>query len=1384
MRYRGSIDSKNTEGTNFEARVVSADGSTKYVSCTPLFKEASDGTKILYTVVKDITEIKLEGLEIKKEKAILNRAQSIAHMGNWAWDLRTNTFQWSDELFRIFGYNPQEFQPTLDWLVDHLHPADRELYQKAVDAAFNENKFFNIDVRIVRADGSSRYINCIADKCVRDTEGKPKRLYGILQDINERKNSEMEFKKSAAILNRAQSIAHVGTWAWDLRTNEYQWSDEMFRMFGYSPKDFQPTRDWLYEHIHEADRDLFQSSVRGALAENKFFNIDIKVIRPDGSLRYINCMADKCIRDKEGKPKRIFGIFQDITERKLEQLEIKKEHAILNRAQSIAHLGNWAWDLRTNTFTWSDELFRIFGHDPQEFEPTMDWLMSSIHPDDREAYNKAVDAAFNENKYFNIDLRIVRPDGSIRYINTLADKCIRDKEGKPKRLFGIMQEITERKLEELEIKKEKVILNRAQSIAHLGNWAWDLKKNTFTWSDELFRIFGHDPQEFEPTMDWLMSSIHPDDRVTYSKAVDAAFNENKYFNIDIRVVRPDGSIRYINTLADKCIRDKEGKPKRLFGILQDITERKLEGLEIKKEKMILNRAQSIAHLGNWAWDLKKNTFTWSDELYRIFGHNPQAFEPTMDWLMLNIHPDDREAYKKAVDAAFNENKYFNIDVRIVRPDGSIRYINTLADKCIRDKEGKPTRLFGILQDINERKLEGLEIKKEKMILNRAQSIAHMGNWAWDLKKNTFTWSDELFRIFGHNPQEFEPTMDWLMERVHKSDREAYKKAVDAAFNENKYFNIDIKIVRPDGSIRHINTLADKCLRDKEGKPKRLFGILQDITDRKVVMEEVKKKEAVLNRAQQIAHVGNWALDLRNNNFNWSDEVFRIFGHNPQEFQPSMDWLGTHVHPEDKKLFRKSVNMALCENKLFYIDMRIMRPDGTVRYVNWVADRCRRDEIGNPKHLFGIIQDVTERKNQEDEFKRNADILARAQQVSHVGNWTLDVGNKFFTWSDEVFRIYGYTPKDFKPTMHWVIYHASQEDKDKIKAAIDGAINEGKTFNGDFHITTLDGDLRYVNYTCDSIEKDSNGKIKSINGIIQDITERKKAELEIVKARENLEAKVAERTAQIVQANEQMQKEIEERKKTESTLDKERFELKSSNEQLEQFAYIASHDLQEPLRMVNQYVQLIEKRYKGKLDPRADEYIKFATDGTARMRQMIVDLLEFSRVGSKDKPLEPTNLEEVVSQVLNNLTVAIDESGAKMTHDPMPTVMSDFTQIMHVFQNLSSNALKFRKEGVAPEIHFGAEKKGDEWMFSVADNGIGIDPKYFDKLFIIFHRLNSAATYKGNGIGLAISKKVVERHGGRIWVESELGKGTTFFFTLPAIVAPEVGEDKIKAPAIS
>jgi light-regulated signal transduction histidine kinase (bacteriophytochrome) len=248
-------------------------------------------------------------------------------------------------------------------------------------------------------------------------------------------------------------------------------------------------------------------------------------------------------------------------------------------------------------------------------------------------------------------------------------------------------------------------------------------------------------------------------------------------------------------------------------------------------------------------------------------------------------------------------------------------------------------------------------------------------------------------------------------------------------------------------------------------------------------------------------------------------------------------------------------------------------------------------------------------------------------------------------------------------------------------------------------------------------------------------------------------------------NQQLGKEIEERKRAEEELACRAEELARSNAELQQFAYVASHDLQEPLRMVASFTQLLGQRYKGKLGADADEFIGYAVDGAHRMQVLVNDLLAFSRVGTRDKEFTAADCEKVLQTVLANLQKTLEESSGQVTHDPLPTVRGDETQLLQVLQNLVGNALKFHG-AEPPRVHVSAQQIKGEWRFSVRDNGIGIDLQHAERIFLLFQRLHTRAEFPGTGMGLAITKKIVERHGGRIWVESEPGKGSTFYFSLP------------------
>jgi signal transduction histidine kinase len=276
---------------------------------------------------------------------------------------------------------------------------------------------------------------------------------------------------------------------------------------------------------------------------------------------------------------------------------------------------------------------------------------------------------------------------------------------------------------------------------------------------------------------------------------------------------------------------------------------------------------------------------------------------------------------------------------------------------------------------------------------------------------------------------------------------------------------------------------------------------------------------------------------------------------------------------------------------------------------------------------------------------------------------------------------------------------------------------------------------------------------------------KQAAAALLLSKEELEVQVGKRTAELRETNAHLAVELDERRRAEQLLAHYTEDLKRSNAALEEFAYVASHDLQEPLRMVASFTQLLAKRYRGKLDQDADEFISYAVDGATRMQKLIQDLLAYSRVGTRGKPLILTDCNIIFDQARANLFKASEESGAQVSSGPLPIVYGDEVQLVQLFQNLIANALKFRGEA-PPVIQVTAQDDEEAWRFAVRDNGIGIALAHQDRIFKIFQRLHHRSDYPGTGIGLAICKKIVERHGGRLWVESEEGQGATFFFAIP------------------
>jgi PAS domain S-box-containing protein len=695
---------------------------------------------------------------------------------------------------------------------------------------------------------------------------------------------------------------------------------------------------------------------------------------------------------------------------------------------------------------------------------------------------------------------------------------------------------------------------------------------------------------------------------------------------------------------------------------------------------------------------------------------PEEQQLGFGWLA-QLHPDDRERtvaeWEKAVDAGTN----FHAEFRIRRHDGEYRWFDTQAVR-LRDESGATVKWFGSNTDITERRIAEDGLRETTAYLENLIGHANAPIIVWDPDLRITRFNHAFEEMSGLTSAEVigKPLSVLFPKESLEQSLDQIARTTGGAYWET----VEIPILRADGEIRVALWNSANVYDETSGGLVSTIAQGTDVTERLAAQQALETNRALLQSVISGTPDAIYAKDLHGR--------YLLFNHGAElaTGKRAEDVLGRDdsiLFPAAEAEIVMAADRAVNESGVAKTyDEHVTAADGSVRYFSTTKGPLL-DGNGKTYGLFGFARDITNRKTIEDALSESEEKFRSIVQSSPTAIYLYHLesdGALILTSanpaSDLIVGIdhsslIGMTIEDAFPNL------AGTEIPEMYRGVARGDLGSQS-----FEIPYTDD--RLSGFYLVSVFQTGPGTA-AVN--FMDISERKRAEEELAARTED---------------------------------------LARSNADLEKFAYIASHDLQEPLRMVASYTQLLQRRYAGRLDADADEFIAYAVDGATRMQRLINDLLAYSRAGSQGSAFEETDLEAVLQGVLKTLSISIAEAGAEITYDPMPSVVCDPIQIGQVFQNLIINAIKFRGED-PPRIHVGVESSEEEWVFSVKDNGLGIEPEYFDRIFVIFQRLQSRADYPGTGMGLAICKRIIERHGGRTWVESGEGIGSTFYFTLAA-----------------
>ncbi len=656
-----------------------------------------------------------------------------------------------------------------------------------------------------------------------------------------------------------------------------------------------------------------------------------------------------------------------------------------------------------------------------------------------------------------------------------------------------------------------------------------------------------------------------------------------------------------------------------------------------------------------------------------------------------------------------------------------------AHKNLELKVQKRTKQFNesneaLRNEIEERKQVEEALIKSKSFLDKIINSIADPVFVKDEQHRWIILNDAYCKLMGYSREELLGKSDYDFFPSHEADvfwekdEEVLKNGVENV-NEEEFTD----------SEDNVHTLVTKktLYSDISGK-KYIVASIKDITELKQVEDELRQNERKLKLAMDMAKLAYWEYDVSSDLFTFDDRFYKLYGTTADQeggLQMSPEeYARKFIPPEESYMVKEEIARALeTDDPDFFeqVEHTILRTDGEKRFII-VRYGIIKNAEGRTIKTYGANQDITELKMAEKELRESELKYRTLFNSSPDSTILIGINGNLMDVNSAAQEVTGLSKEDLIGKNFTELNLLLDEEMslhiEKVSQVLTG--KSLKPYESRF--IDRNGKVRYAETYLKALKKDD--EIFAFNVIAHDITERKKAE---------------EKLKEIID------------------------ELERSNYELQQFAYITSHDLQEPLRTIASFTQLLERRYKNKLDDDADEFIDYIVEASIRMKQMILDLLEYSRLTRVEKRCQPLKIEDMLLDIFDNLNFLIRENNAQITYGALPIVFADEGQLFRVFQNLIENAIKFKKENEDPKIHISAyfDQKNKEHVFSVSDNGIGIEDQYFNRIFSLFQRLHTKEEYEGTGIGLSISKRIIESHGGRMWVESEYGAGSTFYFTL-------------------